>query len=94
MAKPLVEKPVVDIANGALFSKEQFQGLKNLRSLPPQASQQPLLNIPKTITNIDVKWNKTPDLAIIESSEGMIVPGDLDDETVFSTNPIDNSNGY
>jgi hypothetical protein len=57
------------------------------------------LNIPKTTTNIDVKWNKTLNIGIIESSEGMIVPVDLDDddaddETVFGIHPINDSNEY
>ncbi|MBD6619189.1 pentapeptide repeat-containing protein [Komarekiella sp. 'clone 1'] len=85
--------------NGALFSKEQFQKLKYMRSLPPQSSQQSLLNIYKTTAKIDFKWDKPPNIGIIESSEGMILPVDLydddaDDETVFSTNPIDDSDGY
>ncbi|MBW4685006.1 MAG: pentapeptide repeat-containing protein [Komarekiella atlantica HA4396-MV6] len=86
------------IANGALFSKEQFQRLKYMRSLPPQVSQQSLLNIYKTTAKIDIKWDKPPNIGTIESSEGMILPvnlyDDADDETVFSTNPIGDSDGY
>ncbi|NDJ20736.1 NACHT domain-containing protein [Nostoc sp. B(2019)] len=78
--------------SGAVFSKEEFQRLKNLQS------QQSLLNIYKTTAKIDIRWNKPPNIGIIESSEGMILPVDLyddaDDETVFSTNPIDDSNEY
>ncbi|MHC5935214.1 pentapeptide repeat-containing protein [Nostoc sp.] len=77
--------------NGALFSKESFQKLKHLRSLPPQASQQPLLNTVKITSNTDVNWNKTPAIGLIESSEGTILPVDLynnDDETVFGNNSI------
>lgn len=85
--------------NGALFSKESFQKLKHLRSLPPQASQQPLLNTVKITANTDVNWNKIPASGPIESCEGTILPIDLyddddDDETVFGNNSIDDSNGY
>ncbi|MEH2249561.1 pentapeptide repeat-containing protein [Nostoc sp.] len=85
--------------NGALFSKESFQRLKHLRSLPPQASQQPFLNTVKIMANTDFNRNKTPASGLIESSEGTILPIDLDDddtddETVFGNNSIDDSNGY
>ncbi|MEH2247254.1 pentapeptide repeat-containing protein [Nostoc sp.] len=86
--------------NGALFSKESFQRLKHLRSLPPQASQQPFLNTVKNTENTDVNWNKIPASGLIESCEGTILPIDLydddddDDETVFGNNSIDDSNGY
>jgi Pentapeptide repeats (8 copies) len=81
------------IDNGALFSKESFQKLKHLRSLPPQASQQPFLNTVKITSNSDVNWNKTPAFGLIESCEGAILPVDLyddesDDETVFGNNSI------
>ncbi len=74
--------------NGALFSKESFQKLKNLRS-----SQQPFLNTVQIPTNTDVNWNKTPAIGLIESCEGTILPIDLDDddaddETVFGNNAI------
>ncbi|MFN6461190.1 MAG: pentapeptide repeat-containing protein [Nostoc sp. DedVER02] len=72
--------------NGALFSKESFQRLKNLRS------QQPFLNTVQITTNPDNNWSKLPAIGIIESSEGTILPVDLyddvDDETVFSNNSI------
>ncbi|MBD0300795.1 MAG: pentapeptide repeat-containing protein, partial [Tolypothrix sp. T3-bin4] len=73
--------------NGALFSKESFQGLKHLRS------QQPYLNTVQITTNTDNNWNKLPPMGLIESSEGTIVPVDLydddvDDETVFGNNSI------
>ncbi|MEH2061512.1 MAG: pentapeptide repeat-containing protein [Nostoc sp.] len=79
--------------NGALFSKESFQKLKHLRSLPPQASQQRFLNTIQITPNMDANWNKIPALGLIESCEGMILPVDLydddgDDETVFSNNSI------
>ncbi|MCW5315329.1 NACHT domain-containing protein [Nostoc sp. KVJ3] len=74
--------------NGAMFSKESFQLLKNLRS------QQPFLNTVQITTNIDNNWNKLPAIGIIESSEGTILPvglyddDDAEDETVFGNNPI------
>ena len=79
--------------NGALFSKESFQKLKHLRSLPPQASQQAFLNTIQITPNMDANWNKIPAIGLIESCEGMILPVDLydddgDDETVFSNNSI------
>lgn len=78
--------------NGALFSKESFQKLKHLRSLPPQASQQPFLNTVQMTPNMNLNWNKTPAIGLIESCEGMIFPIDLyddaDDETVFGNNSI------
>ncbi|MBN4006856.1 pentapeptide repeat-containing protein [Nostoc sp. LPT] len=79
--------------NGALFSKESFQILKHLRSLPPQASQQPFLNTVKITPNTNVNWNKTPAIGLIESCEGAILSVDLDDddaddETVFGNNSI------
>jgi Pentapeptide repeats (8 copies)/NACHT domain len=79
--------------NGALFSKESFQRLKNLRS------QQPFLNTVQITPNPDHNWNKLPAIGIIESSEGTILPVDLydddvDDETVFGNNSIDDSNAY
>ncbi|MHC5828970.1 MAG: hypothetical protein ACYT04_76960, partial [Nostoc sp.] len=86
--------------NGALFSKESFPRLKHLRSLLPQASQQPLSNTLKISSNTDVNWNKNPAIGLIESSEGRILPIDLydydeeDDETVFGNNSIDDTNGY
>ncbi|MBD2244289.1 pentapeptide repeat-containing protein [Nostoc sp. FACHB-888] len=85
--------------NGALFSKESFQGLKHLRSLPPQASQQPFLDTVKITANTDNNWNKLPANGLIESSEGTIAPVDLydddvDDETVFGNNLIDDNNDY
>ena len=78
--------------NDAFFSQESFQRLKHLRSLPPQASQQPFLNTVKIATNTD-NWNKLPAIGLIESSEGTILPVDLyddesDDETVFGNNSI------
>ncbi|MDZ8085815.1 MAG: pentapeptide repeat-containing protein [Nostoc sp. DedQUE12b] len=73
--------------NGALFSKEIFQKLKHLRSLPPQASQQHFLNTVKITPNTNVNWNQTPAIGLIESCEGAILSADLDDdvddETVF-----------
>ncbi|MCC5669802.1 pentapeptide repeat-containing protein [Nostoc sp. CHAB 5784] len=80
------------IDNDALFSQESFQRLKHLRSLPPQASQQPFLNTVKIATNTD-NWNKLPAIGLIESSEGTILPVDLydddaDDETIFGNNSI------
>ncbi|MEH2317067.1 pentapeptide repeat-containing protein [Nostoc sp.] len=85
--------------NGALFSKESFQRQKHLRSLPPQASQQPSLNTVKITENTDANWNNTPASGLIESCEGTILPVDLydddaDDETVFGNNSIDETNGY
>ncbi|MEH2409774.1 pentapeptide repeat-containing protein [Nostoc sp.] len=86
--------------NGALFSKESFQRQKHLRSLPPQASQQPSLNTVKITENTDANWNNTPASGLIESCEGAILPVDLydddddDDETVFGNNSIDETNGY
>ncbi|MFS0518258.1 pentapeptide repeat-containing protein [Nostoc sp. UIC 10607] len=85
--------------NGALFSKESFQRLKHLRSLPPQASQQPFLNTVQILINPDNNWNKLPAIGLIESCEGTIVPVDLydddaDDETVFGKNSIDETNYY
>ncbi|MBN3909874.1 MAG: pentapeptide repeat-containing protein [Nostoc sp. NMS1] len=81
--------------NGALFSQESFQRLKNLRSLPPQASQQPFLNTVKITPNTDNNRNKPqpPAIGLIESSEGTILPvglydDDVDDETVFGNNSI------
>ncbi|MEA5621710.1 pentapeptide repeat-containing protein [Nostoc sp. UHCC 0251] len=73
--------------NGALFSKESFQGLKHLRS------QQPYLNTVQIPINTDNNWSKLNDIGSIESSEGTIVPVDLydddvDDETVFGNNSI------
>ncbi|MBE8991881.1 pentapeptide repeat-containing protein [Nostoc sp. LEGE 12450] len=80
--------------NGALLSKESFQRLKNLRSLSPQASQQPFLNTIQITPNTDKNWNKPPAIGLIESSEGTILPvgfydDDVDDETVFGNNSID-----
>ncbi|MDZ8066505.1 MAG: pentapeptide repeat-containing protein [Nostoc sp. DedQUE08] len=79
--------------NGALFSKELFQKLKHLRSLPPQASQQRFLNTVKITPNTNVNWNETPAIGLIESCEGAILSVDLDDddaddETVFGKNSI------
>lgn len=73
--------------NGALFSKESFQRLKNLRA------QQPFLNTVQITTNTDNNWNKLPAIGLIESSEGTILPvglydDDADDETVFGNNFI------
>ncbi|MCC5656081.1 pentapeptide repeat-containing protein [Nostoc sp. XA010] len=77
--------------NDAFFS-QLFQRLKHLRSLPPQASQQPFLNTVKISTNTDNNWNKLPAIGLIESSEGTILPEDLyddvDDETIFGNNSI------
>ncbi|HYX13140.1 MAG TPA: pentapeptide repeat-containing protein [Nostoc sp.] len=77
--------------NDAFFS-QSFQRLKHLRSLPPQASQQPFLNTVKISTNTDNNWNKLPVIGLIESSEGTILPEDLydnvDDETIFGNNSI------
>ena len=80
--------------NGALFSKESFQILKHLRSLPPQASQQPFLNTIKIMSDTDVNWNKPLKSGLIETCQGTILPVDLDDddsddETVFGNHPID-----
>ncbi|MBD2525555.1 pentapeptide repeat-containing protein [Nostoc sp. FACHB-133] len=74
--------------NGALFSKESFQRLKNLRS------QQPFLNTIQVTPNTDKNWNKPPASGLIESSEGTILPvgfydDDVDDETVFGNNSIE-----
>ncbi|MEA5601358.1 pentapeptide repeat-containing protein [Nostoc sp. UHCC 0252] len=74
--------------NGALFSNESFQRLKNLRA------QQPFLNTVQVTTNPDNNWNKPPAIGIIESSEGTILPvglydDDVDDETVFGNHSID-----
>ena len=85
--------------NGALFSKESFQRLKNLRSLPPQASQQPFLNTVQIPTNPDKNLNKPPAIGLIESSEGTVLPvglydDDVDDETIFGNNSIDETNDY
>ncbi|AVH72891.1 pentapeptide repeat-containing protein [Nostoc sp. 'Lobaria pulmonaria (5183) cyanobiont'] len=78
--------------NGALLSKELFQKLKHLRSLPPQASQQPFLNTVQITPNTKVNWNKIPAIGLIESCEGTILSVDLDDniedETVFGNNLI------
>ncbi|MBW4454483.1 MAG: pentapeptide repeat-containing protein [Nostoc indistinguendum CM1-VF10] len=78
--------------NGALFSKESFQGLKHLRS------QQPFLNTVQITANTDNNWNKLPANGLIESSEGTIAPvdiyDDVDDETVFGNNLIDDNNDY
>ncbi|MEH1937510.1 MAG: pentapeptide repeat-containing protein [Nostoc sp.] len=78
--------------NGALFSKESFQRLKHLRL------QQPFLNTVIIPSNTGVNWDKTPAIGLIESCEGTILPVDLydddddvDDETVFGNNPIDDS---
>ncbi|MEH2044028.1 pentapeptide repeat-containing protein [Nostoc sp.] len=73
--------------NGALFSKELFQKLNNLRS------QQPFLNTVKIPPNININWNKTPAIGLIESCEGAILSvdsddDDADDETVFGKNSI------
>ncbi|WP_392530859.1 pentapeptide repeat-containing protein [Nostoc sp. C117] len=78
--------------NGALFSKESLQKLKNLRSLPPQASQ-PLLNNEKITSNTYHNWNNPPAFGLIESSEGTILTVDSDDddsvdETLFGNNSI------
>jgi hypothetical protein len=75
--------------NGAFFSKESFQRLKNLRS-----SQQPFLNTIQVTPNTDKNWNKPPASGLIESSEGTILPvgfydDDVDDETVFGNNSIE-----
>ncbi|MBE8997177.1 pentapeptide repeat-containing protein [Nostoc sp. LEGE 12447] len=75
--------------NGAFFSKESFQRLKNLRS-----SQQPFLNTIQVKPNTDKNWNKPPASGLIESSEGTILPvgfydDDVDDETVFGNNSIE-----
>jgi len=88
--------------NGALFSKESFQRLKHLRSFPPQESQQSFLNTLKIISDPDINWNKAPESRLIENYEGTILPVDLyndddddvDDETVFGNNSVDDSNGY
>ncbi|MEH2094813.1 pentapeptide repeat-containing protein [Nostoc sp.] len=85
--------------NGALFSKESFQRLKNLRSLPPQASHQHLLNTVKITPNTDKNWPKLPAIGVIESSEGTILPvglydEDVEDETVFGNDSIDESSTY
>ncbi|MFN6559562.1 MAG: pentapeptide repeat-containing protein [Nostoc sp. ChiSLP01] len=81
--------------NGALFAKEAFPKLKNLRS--PTAgrspSQQPLLNAKKITPNTDVNWNHPATIGLIESCEGTIVPvglydDDPVDETVFGNNSI------
>ncbi|MEH2436178.1 MAG: pentapeptide repeat-containing protein [Nostoc sp.] len=79
--------------NNASFSQESFQRLKHLRSLPPQASQEPFLSTVKIATNTDNNWNNHPAIGLIESSEGTIFPEDLydddvDDETIFGNNFI------
>lgn len=73
--------------NGALFSKESFQRLKDLRL------QQPFLNTVQITTRPDNNWSKLPAIGVIESSEGTILPvglydDDVDDETVFGNNSI------
>ncbi|MBD2531169.1 pentapeptide repeat-containing protein [Nostoc flagelliforme FACHB-838] len=80
--------------NGGLFSKESFQKLKYLRSLPPQASQQRFLNTVIITPNIDVNGNKSPAIGLIESCEGGNLQIDLYDdesydETVFGNNSIE-----
>ncbi|MBW4613820.1 MAG: pentapeptide repeat-containing protein [Desmonostoc vinosum HA7617-LM4] len=79
------------IANGALFSLEQFQ---NLQHLPP-----PLSNMFKTMQKTDVNWKGTSEMRLIESAEGVpVLPLDLDDgaddETVFGNHSTDNINRY
>ncbi|MDZ8110598.1 MAG: pentapeptide repeat-containing protein [Nostoc sp. DedQUE12a] len=73
--------------NGALFVKESFPKLKNLRA------QQPLLNAKKITSNTDVNWNNPATIGLIESCEGTILPvglydDDAVDETVFGNNSI------
>ncbi|MEH2067375.1 MAG: pentapeptide repeat-containing protein [Nostoc sp.] len=74
--------------NGALFSKESFEKVKNLQS------QQPLFNSEKITSNTDVNSSNPLIIGLIESCEGTILPIDLDDdddavnETVFGNNSI------
>ncbi|MBC1240342.1 pentapeptide repeat-containing protein [Nostoc sp. 2RC] len=73
--------------NGALFAKEAFQKLKNLRW------QQPSLNPKKITSNTDSHWHHPATIGLIESCEGTILPVDLYeneavDETVFGNNSI------
>ncbi|MBL1203177.1 MAG: pentapeptide repeat-containing protein [Nostoc sp. GBBB01] len=73
--------------NGALFAKEPFQKLKNLRW------QQPSLNPKKITSNTDINWHHPATIGLIESCEGTILPVDLYeneavDETVFGNNSI------
>ncbi len=75
--------------NGALFSLEKFQTLKNL------LSEQSFLNISNTATNTDVWFQKTANMRLIESLEGEPISpidfydDDSEDETVFGVNPSD-----
>ncbi|MDF5706242.1 MAG: pentapeptide repeat-containing protein [Nostoc sp. S4] len=73
--------------NGALFSKESFEKVKNLQS------QQPLFNSEKIISNTNVNSSNPLTIGLIESCEGRILPIDSDDdvvnETVFGNNSID-----
>ncbi|MDZ8081930.1 MAG: pentapeptide repeat-containing protein [Nostoc sp. DcaGUA01] len=73
--------------NGALFAREPFQKLKNLRS------PQPSLNTKKITSTTDVNWNHPATIGLIESCEGTILPvgsydDDAVDETVFGNNSI------
>ncbi len=52
--------------NDAFFSQESFHKLNHLRSLPPQASQQPFLNTVKIATNTDNNWNKLPAIGVMK----------------------------
>ncbi|QSJ16043.1 pentapeptide repeat-containing protein [Nostoc sp. UHCC 0702] len=75
--------------NGALFSLEQFQMLKNI------LLQQSLLNVNISTANTDIWFKNTSNMQLIESLEGEpISPIDLyddasEDETVFGVNPGD-----
>ncbi|WP_138503909.1 pentapeptide repeat-containing protein [Nostoc sp. PA-18-2419] len=75
------------IDNGALFSKESLEKVKNLQS------QQPLFNSDKSILDTDINSRNPLTIGLIESCEGTILPVDLDDddavdETVFGNNSI------
>jgi uncharacterized protein YjbI with pentapeptide repeats len=78
--------------NGAIFSLEQFQSLKQL------LSQHSLCNITNTSNNTDAGLKNLPDIVLIESLEGeLILPVDLyhddtEDETILSINSRDGSN--
>lgn len=78
--------------NGAIFSLEQFQSLKQL------LSQHSLCNITNAPDHTDAGLKNISDIVLIESLEGeLILPVDLyhddtEDETILSVNSRDDSN--
>ncbi|PAX51298.1 pentapeptide repeat-containing protein [Brunnivagina elsteri] len=69
--------------NGAMFALEEYQALKQLLS---QQSRLELANVRKQSANNDIWFSNMPEMGLIESIEGEMLPEDLyeddaDDET-------------